>query len=71
VIHVTEAKPEVLELRVLVSASNAGKLFDLRCDVREKLVNYLQVNYPQSLPRARVELPTEQFSPLKEESVHA
>jgi small-conductance mechanosensitive channel len=71
VIHVTEAKPEVLELRVLVSASNAGKLFDLRCDVREKLVNYLQVNYPHSLPRARVELPTEQFSPLKEESVHA
>lgn len=61
VIQVTDARPEVIELRVLVSASNAGKLWDLRCDVRERLIDYIRNNYPNSLPRTRILL-TEQQS---------
>jgi small-conductance mechanosensitive channel len=41
-IVVTDAKGPLLEVRALVSASNAGKLWELRCEVREKLVHWLQ-----------------------------
>jgi small-conductance mechanosensitive channel len=53
VLQVTDAKERTLELRVLASASDAGKAFDLRCEVREKLVAFVQKSYPSSLPRMR------------------
>lgn len=56
VLQVTDAKEQTLELRALMSASDAGKAFDLRCDVREKLVAFIQKNYPESLPRVRATL---------------
>ena len=52
----TDAKAETLELRALVSAQDAGKAWDLRCEVREKLVDFLQREYPKSLPKTRAEL---------------
>jgi hypothetical protein len=42
---------------MLVSASNAGQLFDLRCDVREGMVAWLQRTNPGALPRRRLEVP--------------
>jgi hypothetical protein len=45
-----------LQLRALVSASDGDKLWDLRCFVREKLITFLQQNFPESLPKVRVEL---------------
>ena len=33
------------------------RIWDLRCYVREKLIEFLQTRYPQSLPRVRAELP--------------
>jgi len=53
VLQVTEAKERTIELRALASASDAGRSFDLRCEVREKLVAFIQKNYPDSLPRVR------------------
>ncbi|MFD1872128.1 mechanosensitive ion channel family protein [Hymenobacter bucti] len=53
VLQVTDSKERTLELRCLVSAANASALFDLRCFVREHLVDYLQAHYPESLPRTR------------------
>jgi small-conductance mechanosensitive channel len=53
VLQVTDAKERTLELRALASASNASKAWDLRCEVREKLVTFVQKNYPDSLPRLR------------------
>jgi small-conductance mechanosensitive channel len=55
-LQVTDAGHERLELRALMSAPDAPTAWDLRCEVREKLVSYLQERYPQSLPRTRVEL---------------
>jgi hypothetical protein len=40
----------------LCSASDAGKAWDLRCDVREKLVTFLQEHHPYALPRLRAEV---------------
>ena len=56
VLQVTDSKERTLELRALVSAANAGALWDLRCLVREGLVVFLQREFPASLPRTRAEV---------------
>lgn len=53
---VTDSKEHTLELRALVSAKDGGSAWDLRCEVREKLVRFLAKNYPDTLPRIRAEL---------------
>jgi hypothetical protein len=45
-----------MEVRILMSAANAGDMFDLRCLVRERLVEWLAREHPQALARDRVEL---------------
>ena len=55
-LQVTNATEHTMEMRALMSAPDSGKAWDLRCYVREKLVQYLQERYPQSLPRARAEI---------------
>jgi small-conductance mechanosensitive channel len=55
-LQVTEAGERALQLRCLVTASSAGAAWDLRCEVREKLVDFLQREYPQYLPRLRAEV---------------
>ena len=39
-----------------MSARSAGQTFDLRCEVREKLVDFLQKHHPEALPRQRSEV---------------
>jgi small-conductance mechanosensitive channel len=56
VLHVTELKERTMELRALVSAANSGQLFDLRSEVREKLVAWLQAEHAEALPKDRVVL---------------
>jgi len=55
-LQMTEATDRTLQLRVLVSAKDADNLGDLRCLVREKMIAFLQENFPASLPKFRVEL---------------
>jgi small-conductance mechanosensitive channel len=54
-VQVTDFRENVMEVRILVSAPNAPKAFDLRCEVREKLIDFIQREYPSSLPRVRAE----------------
>jgi small-conductance mechanosensitive channel len=56
VLQVTDATPNTLEVRCLVSARNAGQTWDLRCLVRERLIDFLQAEYPHALPRQRTEI---------------
>jgi exosome complex RNA-binding protein Csl4 len=55
-VQVTDFKQDVMEVRILVSASNSGRAFDLRCEVREKLAAFLVAEYPHALPRKRTDL---------------
>jgi small-conductance mechanosensitive channel len=55
-VQVTEARSDTMELRILVSANSAGDAFDLRCEVREKLLDFLQREHPHALPRGRHEI---------------
>jgi len=56
VVQVTDARERTLEVRALVSARDASAAWDLRCEVREKLVAYVQRTCPESLPRLRASL---------------
>ena len=56
VLQVTNATERTLELRALVSAADSSRAWGLRCEVREKLVDFLQKNYPHALPRVRAEI---------------
>ena len=49
-LEVTDVAIDAVELRALVSARNPSQTWDLRCEVREKLVAFLQ-----ALPRERSE----------------
>lgn len=55
VIQVTGADGQTIEVRALVSASESGSAFDLRCEVREKMIAFLRENHPYCLPRLREE----------------
>lgn len=54
VLQVTDAKEKTLEIRALMSAVDSPTAWDLRVYVREKLIEFLQKNYPESLPRTRI-----------------
>jgi len=55
-LQVTDTTDRAMQLRVLVTAADASKAWDLRCELREKLLAFLQQHYPQSLPRVRADL---------------
>ncbi|BBX67632.1 mechanosensitive ion channel family protein [Mycolicibacterium psychrotolerans] len=59
VLQVTDAVDGRVRVRMLVSAPDAGQLFDLRCDVREGMVAWLQRTNPDALPRQRIEHQTD------------
>jgi small-conductance mechanosensitive channel len=52
-LQVTDLTENTMQLRALMSASDSGKAWDLRCLVREKLVRFLQEKHPGSLPMRR------------------
>ncbi len=54
-LQVTAATEGLVRVRVLVSAANSSQLWDLRCLLREKMVMFLQSDYPDTLPRQRWE----------------
>ena len=56
--QVSDSDHHTMQLRALMDARNSSDAWDLRCLVREKLIDFLQKNYPGSLPRYRGELET-------------
>jgi len=55
-VQVTDIRERVVEVRFLVSANSSGKAFDLRCDIREKMLVFLRDNHPYCLPKTRAML---------------
>jgi small-conductance mechanosensitive channel len=53
-LQVTEAGEHSMQLRVLVTAADSSQAWDLRCKVREALVDFMQREYPQFLPITRI-----------------
>jgi small-conductance mechanosensitive channel len=54
-VQVTDTKEYTIEVRILVSSNTAGQAWNLRCEVREKIIAFLQREHPEALPRRRQE----------------
>ena len=51
--QVTDATAQTIQLRALVSARTPADTWNLRCEIREKLIAWLQETHPEALPKAR------------------
>jgi hypothetical protein len=63
-LQVSDSTEQTIEVRVLATARDASKVWDLRCEIREKMLAFLQAEHPEALPRRRNEV-TEQSSPAR------
>ncbi|WP_209329667.1 mechanosensitive ion channel family protein [Lunatimonas salinarum] len=61
VLQVTDIRERTVELRCLMSAADSPTAFDLRCYVRENMLDYIQKNYPESLPKTRIVMEKDTF----------
>jgi small-conductance mechanosensitive channel len=52
-LQVVETHPQTIELRALISARNAPQSWDLRCEIREKLLAFIREEMPEAMPRER------------------
>jgi small-conductance mechanosensitive channel len=57
-LQVSDASEKSMQLRILVTASNSSRAWDLRCEIREKFIAHIQREYPNALPRLRTESPS-------------
>ncbi|MFC3695449.1 mechanosensitive ion channel family protein [Chenggangzhangella methanolivorans] len=55
-LQVSDAKEFVIEVRLLVSAGTSPKVWDLRCEMREKMITWLNAEHPYALPRHRADV---------------
>lgn len=55
VLQVTNTTDRTIEVRMLISAVNSGKAFDLRCYLREKMMAFIQEQHPYCLPQTRMQ----------------
>lgn len=53
VTQVTDTSEKTMQVRLLVSARSAGDLWDLRCEMREKMLAWLREGHPECLPVVR------------------
>lgn len=62
-LQVTNATEHAIEIRALVSAADSSNAWNLRCEVRESLITFIQKNYPDCLPKLRTEIKHSQILP--------
>lgn len=68
-LQVTDTSDKAIQLRILVSASNASNSWDLRCFLREKFVQFIAENYPNYLPQLRTNYYEDQLMSPKPSSL--
>jgi hypothetical protein len=59
VLQVTNSTEKTVEVRALMSAVDSPTAWDLRVNVREKMIEFLQCNFPDSLPKTRLTMEKE------------
>ncbi len=64
-LHVTDLGERGVEMRALMTASNADHAWELRCEVREELLAWLREHHPEALPRTRVVFPDAESDPAR------
>lgn len=73
VLQVTDCRDTTLEVRLLMSAKDGPTLFDLRCDLRETMMNFIRRDMPEALARRRTlqtVVPAAPASPAPRATIH-
>ncbi|UII28126.1 mechanosensitive ion channel family protein [Fulvivirga maritima] len=65
--QITDTSERTMTVRLLMTAKNSPTAFDLRCHVREHMIDFIQKNYPQCLPQTRAVLGGDNIEDLKRE----
>ena len=55
-LQVTDSTEKAMQIRVLATSADSSTGWDLRCDIREKLIAYIQKHHPLSLPTFRTQI---------------
>lgn len=55
-LEVTKTTDRTMELRAIMSSTDSDSSWMLRCEVREKLIDFIQSTYPNSFPKVRAVL---------------
>ncbi len=53
-VQVTDTNERSKEVRILLSSSNSSKNWDLRTEIREKLIDFINDNYPDTFAKIRI-----------------
>ncbi len=61
--QVSDTTETTMQIRMLVSARNAPQSWDLRCEIREKMIDHVQRTMPEMLPRTRIDIPRDPLAP--------
>lgn len=72
VVQVIDTRPDSIEVRLLATAKNAPKTWDLRCAIREDMLDYIRREMPEAMPRNRIRMESHigDFSSFKENGPH-
>jgi small-conductance mechanosensitive channel len=69
-LQVTDIGKDAVELRALMTARDAGTAWDLRCEVREELLKFLQQGLQSGLPRRRIDVMENRIEAYAEQLAH-
>jgi len=53
-VQVTKVTEQYKEIRILLTSSDASKNWDLRAKIREELIDFINVNYPETFAKIRI-----------------
>lgn len=62
-LQVTDTQEQMMIVRAIMSARSSSQAFDLRCLVREQLIEYIVAECPEALPGYRIQSSSEDFPP--------
>jgi small-conductance mechanosensitive channel len=55
-LQVSDATDRTIQLRVLATSADSSKSWDLRCEIREKFMDFIQKHQPHHLPKLRADV---------------
>jgi len=70
-LQVVETDNTTMQIRALASSPSSPEAWDLRCEIREKMIAWMQQAHPESLPRFRTESEWRQPGPQDDMKVFA
>jgi small-conductance mechanosensitive channel len=63
VLQVTDTSEKSMQLRILLSSADSSRSWDARCHMRERLITFINNNYPECLPQLRAEISSKTLHP--------